>query len=141
MHTKLTKKAISLLRPFSLLILAALILSSCHDEDDPCFESVLRGKWKSADPTVYSGTLEIGYDYITITGYDENQTPVAGDDTKRPFREFTKGVTFDGYSENGRIFIKYTGWKEVPYYYQESRDGKRLLEFNFNGRPEQLIKI
>jgi len=113
----------------------------------------IQGTWTTNDPeSRYIGTLEITYNRITITGYGETQTPAfGGNDLERPFRNFTKGIALEGYTENVEetgekiILIKDTGkWLEgIPYTYWEGNSlGERikLLRFTFGGRQETLRK-
>jgi hypothetical protein len=128
-------------------LLVALLIVSCGTStgtsDIKRFDDKLQGTWVSDDPSVYNGTLVIGYDRITITGYGESQTPaVGGDDNKRPFKGFTKGVALKGYSEDGKLFIEDKGQLQegVPYTYWETNSSpkQKFLEFNFGGRDETL---
>ena len=115
----------------------------------------IQGTWTTNDPeSRYIGTLEITYNRITITGYGETQTPAfGGNDLERPFRNFTKGIALEGYTENveetgGKIIlIKDAGtWHEgIPYTYwygYPPSDFKKveLLRFTFGGRQETLRK-
>jgi hypothetical protein len=98
----------------------------------------LQGAWESTDITLYSGTLVIGGDTITITGYAESQTPRNGNDTKRPFRDFAKNAPLACYSEDGKLFITTVGGEKiVPYLYSAQGQDKHLF-FNFGGRDEAL---
>jgi hypothetical protein len=111
----------------------------------------IQGTWKTNDTeSRYSGTLVIGYNRITITGYGETQTPTpGGNDTERPFRNFTKGTALEGYTEEQEvtgqkvIVIKDAGtWQEaIPYTYwydYPPPDFKKaeFLRFTFAGRQE-----
>jgi hypothetical protein len=131
----------------SIILLAAFLIAACADSGSnnlKNFDYRLQGTWESNDPSIYSGTLVISYDRITITGYDESQTPKDGDDSKRPFRQFPKGRAMKGYSEEGKIFIENGDITEViPYTYWEDNpppDYKlvQYLRFNFGGRIEDL---
>jgi hypothetical protein len=107
------------------------------------FDSKLRGTWISNESGLYSGTLKIDYDTITIDGYGEDWTSLVGDDSKRPFKDFPKRIPLDGYSEEGKIFIEYGGTEQegIPYLYTETGSYPReykLLEFTFGGRKEIL---
>ena len=87
----------------------------------------IQGTWKTNDPeNRYTGTLIIDFDRITITGYNETQTPTPdGNDLERPYRNFTKGITLEGYTEEQEetgqkvMLIKDAGtWQEgIPYTY------------------------
>ena len=119
------------------------------------FDWDIQGTWKTNDPeSRYSGTLVITYNRINITGYGETQTPaLGGNDTERPFRNFTKGIALEGYTEEVEetgekvILIKDAGaWQEaIPYTYwyrYPPSDFKKveLLRFTFGGRQETLRK-
>ena len=129
-------------------IFALCFLSACDWEaigGTQSFEYDLRGTWVSNDPAIYSGSLKIEYDRITITGYNEGQTPPRGDDSRRPFRGFTKGFALKGYSEEGKIFIEDGGMVQagIPYTYWEAlspTDYSRVkfLRFTFGDRVETL---
>jgi hypothetical protein len=137
---------------FSALLLAALFAAACEWEplpvDTNVFDTKLRGTWVSTDPSVYSGTLTIENKYITISGFFESQTPIpGGDDNRRPFRDFTRGVPLKGYSEEGYIFIEDGGVLQsaIPYiYWEDSHQSgytqRQFLRFNFGDRQETLIK-
>ena len=137
---------------FSAVLLAALLVAACEWEglsaDSQTFAYDLRGTWVSTDPSVYSGKLTIEYNRITISGYFEGQTPIpGGDDNRRPFKDFTRGVPLKGYSEEGYIFIQDGGVLQsaIPYTYWEdnSQSGYtrwQFLRFTFGGRQETLVK-
>jgi len=133
----------------AVLLLAAFLITSCDVSNsgtsgNKSFDYKLQGTWESNDKTKYSGAVVIGYDRITITGYDESQTPKFGDDNERPFRQFYKGQALKGYSEDGKFFIENGGMTEaIPYIYSESNpppDFKLVpkLQFTFGGRPENM---
>jgi len=123
-----------------------LFLASCDGlltGDYKSFDRDLRGTWVSNETGLYSGSLEIDYDTITIDGYGEDWTSLVGDDSKRPFREFPKRVPLRGYSEEGKIFIEYgeVAQDGIPYLYTEVGSHPQkygLLEFTFGGRKEIL---
>ena len=132
-------------------LLTILFITACGDiketNDIKSFEAKLRGTWGSNDASVYSGTLEIDFDRITITGYSEIQaSQVGGDDNRRPFKNFTKDIPLKGYSEGGKLFIQDGGVLQegIPYNYWEgggsSPDYKKtkFLEFTFSDRVEKL---
>ena len=122
-----------------VLSVTVFLLTGCGKDDS--IDSDLRGNWVSNDASVYSGELVIGYGRITISGYGERQTPLNGDDANRPFRTFTKEVTLDCKSENGKIYIKDVGqWQDgIPYiYYTGSSKRDKFLRINFGGRDETL---
>ena len=127
---------------FCVTFLTVLFTTSCENSNDnSVFDYNLRGTWISNDGTVYSGTLLIEYNRITIIGYKESQTPLLGDDDKRPFKDFTKGIPLSGYSEDHKIIIKDVGmWQDgIPYdYYTGSNSRDKFLRFNFGGRMETL---
>jgi len=60
--------------------------------DFKSFDSKLRGTWVSNDPGLYSGTLKIDSETITIDGYGEDWTSMVGDDSKRPFKDIPKSI-------------------------------------------------
>jgi hypothetical protein len=130
--------------------LAVLFFAACDLEsgDGKGFDYDLQGTWVSADEyPIYSGSLTIEYDRITITGYNERQTPIInGNDHQRPFRNFVKGVALKGYSNEGKIYIEDAGTMQegIPYTYWEDSfpDYTRLqrLRFTFDGRVETLIR-
>jgi hypothetical protein len=138
------------MRVFSVCVslLAAFFITACWDivpSDRNSFNRDLWGTWVSNDPSVYSGELVIDIDRITITGYTEGQTPLTGDDNRRPFRGFTKGMPLKGYSEEGKIFIEDGGLLQegIPYTYWEDSPPPnyrkvRYLRFTFGGRSETL---
>jgi hypothetical protein len=120
-----------------IITVAALFITACGGltgtgTPAKSFDYDLQGTWVSNDPTVYSGKLVIGSDRITITGYSENQTkpPPDGDDSKRPFKGFSKSIALKGYSEEGKILIEDSGQLQegIPYIYQkdESYPPKKL---------------
>ena len=129
---------------FCLFLLSAFLISSCggfpSSDDVNSFHKNLRGTWVSNDPGLYSGTLIIGTYTITIDGYEEDWTSLVGDDSKRPFKDFPKGVPLKGHSEEGKIFIKYgsTDPEGIPYYIYTEGKNFKLLEFSFGGRKEIL---
>jgi len=93
-----------------IVLLSALFIRSCDGlmtGDFKSFDSKLWGTWVSSDSGLYSGTLTINSDTITIDGYEEDWTSMVGDDGKRPFKNYPKRVPLTGYSEEGQIFIKY----------------------------------
>jgi len=132
-----------------MLLLSVLFICSCdggqgtQPVDYKSFDDDLQGTWTSNDPNLYSGIIIINSTTITIDGYSEGQTPPKGDDSKRPFKDIPKGVPLKGYSEEGKIFIEYSGSAQngIPYIYTEAGDypqNYRLLEFTFGGRKEIL---
>jgi hypothetical protein len=130
----------------SAVLLTALALCAC-DELPPAaeyksFAGDLRGTWMSNETGVYSGSLVITSDIITIGGYGEDWTSLLGDDSKRPFRDYPRGAALKGRSEDGKIFIEYpaSAQNAIPYIYTEAADKTELLEFDFGGRKEIVQK-
>jgi len=129
-----------------IVFLSVLFKNSCNipASDIKLFNSDLRGTWVSNEQNgLYSGTLKIDADTITIDGYGEDWTSLVGDDSKRPFRDFPKRVPLKGYSEEGKIFIEYGGTVKdgIPYIYSETGtypNKYKILDFNFGGRSEKL---
>ena len=130
-----------------IFLLSTLLISSCDglmtDGNFKSFDSKLRGTWISNEAGLYSGTLTISSDTITIDGYGEDWTSIVGDDSKRPFKDYPKRVPISGYSEEGQIFIKYgdAALNGIPYVYTEVgtyQQRYKLLEFSFGGRKEIL---
>jgi len=74
-----------------IFLLSALFISSCDglmtEGNFKSFDSKLRGTWVSNDSGLYSGTLTITSDTITIEGYGEDWASIVGDDSKRPFKD------------------------------------------------------
>lgn len=126
------------------ILLSAIFINSCNvpASDYKYFESRLRGTWVSEGTSIYTGTLVIDNDRITITGYYGTQTPKDGDDNKRPFKDFPKGTALKGYSEEGKIFIEYGGGQNgIPYTYNETGTFPlydKILEFTFGGEKQFL---
>jgi hypothetical protein len=129
-----------------VVLLLFLFLASCdglYTGDFKSFESKLCGTWVSNEPGLYSGSLKIDYDTITIDGYGEDWTSLVVDDSKRPFRDYPKRVPLKGYSEEGKIYIEYgeVSLDGITYFYTElgSYPQKfKLLEFSFGDRREIL---
>jgi len=139
-----------------ITLLSALFFYTCDlpmtDVDTKSFDKKLRGTWVSNDPGgIYSGSIIITSDTITIDGYREDQTQQNGDDSNRPFKDIPKGKPFKGYSEvtlkgppeERKIFFEYgyAAQDGIPYIYTEG--GKypneyRILEFTFGDRKEIL---
>jgi len=131
------------------VVLSALLICSCdglqgsQSGSYKSFNYDLRGTWVSNESGLYSGTLKIDSDTITIDGYGEYWISLVGDDNKRPFKDFPKRVPLKGYSEEGKIFIDYGGTAQngIPYIYTQTGDYPnryKLLEFSFGGRNEIL---
>jgi hypothetical protein len=129
-----------------IALLFSLSICSCGElpkSDYKSFANGLRGTWVSNEIGLYSGSLLIDFDTITIDGYGEDWTSLVGDDSKRPFRDFPKRVPIKGYSEEGKIFIEYgeTAQDGIPYVYTEIGSYTpeyKLLGFTFGGRKEIL---
>ena len=130
-------------------LLGILLIASCEYNYVPVetksFDNKLQGTWVSNDPAIYSGTLVIGSNRITITGYSEGQTPFGGNDNNRPFKDFIKGIALKGYSEEGKIFIEDGGLLQegIPYTYWDDSPPpdykkRRFLRFTFGSRVETL---
>jgi hypothetical protein len=108
------------------------------------FDYNLQGTWASNETGEYSGTLVISNSAITISGYPANNNYERINGTgHRPFKDFTKNAPLEGYTEEGRIFIKDRGiiQEGLPYDVWDA-DNKRIyfLSFNFGGRVETLRK-
>ncbi|MDR0638777.1 MAG: hypothetical protein LBG27_07755 [Spirochaetaceae bacterium] len=133
----------------ALLLVFALVFAGCEGDspdDGGFFEAKLRGTWETHDPDElregYNGKVVINWDTITITGYT-GYIGWATDESTRPFKDITKGVSRKGYAEDGKIYINDFGWKEgIPYEYDAGAypDCPKLLRFTFGGRPETLRK-
>jgi hypothetical protein len=128
------------------VLAAALLLAACDgtgggNSGNKFVDSKLRGTWESTDASLYSGSLVIGVDTITVTGYGEAQTPPewnGGDDAKRPFRNFAKNAPYLCYTEGGTLFIETAGdVPGFPFVYSTSGT-ERYLRFMFGGRDEAL---
>jgi hypothetical protein len=131
----------------TIVLLSILFFNTCDglvtDGNFKSFDRKLRGTWVSNDSGLYSGTLIITSDTITIDGYGEDWTSIVGDDSKRPFKDIPKRKPIKGYSEEGKIFIEYgdAAQNGIPYVYTEGgtySKGYKLLEFTFGGRKEIL---
>jgi hypothetical protein len=132
-----------------IILLSAFLLIACGEINESqsgnykSFNYDLRGAWVSNEPGLYSGSLTIDSETITIDGYGEDWTSLVGDDNKRPFKDLPKRVPLKGYSEEGKIFIDYGGTVQngIPYYFTETEiysKKYKLLEFSFSGRKEIL---
>jgi hypothetical protein len=118
-----------------------LIFASCDIMANGGSDVDLHGTWESTDRTVYSGTLKINFDTITITGFDEGQTPYKGDDSKRPFKDFAKNAPLPCYTKDGKLFIGFkSDVQSLPYNYSKTGQ-ERYLHFTFGGRPEALKRM
>ena len=128
------------------ILLTSLFIAACdgtYTSDTKSFDRKLRGTWVSNETGLYSGSLKIEYNTITIDGYGEDWTSLVGDDSKRPFKDFPKRVPLPGYSEEGEIFITYKDNPQDGIHFTYSEVGSypqtyKLLEFNFGGRRETL---
>ena len=139
-----------------LLTLCSLFIFSCDWEYGPSnspyyksFDYGLQGTWETNDTNeYYSGKLVISSNTITISGYIPNPVYERTNGTgHRPFRDFTMNAPLEGYTEEGKIFIKDVGiiQKGLSYTYWEvysQADYKQIyfLSFNFGGRVETLRK-
>jgi len=130
-----------------LVLLLALFVNACDGLGDgnnvKSFDYELRGTWVSNETGVYSGSLIIDVNTITIYDYGEDWLSyLLNDDSKRPFRDFPKKVPLKGYSEEKKIFIEYgdTVQNGIPYLLTEtaSPNKTKILEFDFGGRKERL---
>ena len=117
-------------------------MTSCEWEDSgfQSFDFNLRGTWETNNPagSIYTGKLVIDFFDITITGFDETQTPPApaGDERQLPFKDFTRGFVLTGYSEKtgtdtGNIIIHDRGsWQpHISYKYFTLGSGSQRNEF------------
>ena len=134
------------------ILTAAFFIAACdweNNDDHRWFARHLQGTWESVDPSVYSGTLEITFNRITIRGYAEAQTQYSYDDNRRPFRDFLPDTPLTGFPEEGQernrrvegnIFIEHLGLLQagIPYVWYEDSDQAQFLSFNFGGRYERL---
>ena len=137
---------------YLFFILLSITFLSCEWEGGTPgnrFAYDLQGTWVTHDPgSMYTGGLEISYDRITITGFSETQTPDWwGNDDERPFKDFIKGVSLRGYSEEGHIYIEHMGIFQagIPYVYWSTGSSwdinrTELLTFTFDGREQTLRK-
>jgi hypothetical protein len=129
----------------SVLAAALLVAAGCDGSGgtytNKFVDSRLRGTWESTDTSLYSGSLVIGVDTVTVTGCGEAQTPPewnGGDDAKRPFRNFAKNAPYPCYTADGTLFIETAGdMPGFPFVYSTSGT-ERYLRFMFGGRDEAL---
>jgi hypothetical protein len=129
-----------------IVLLSAFSLSTCYydgsgsSDSKKYFDWELRGTWVSADPSVYSGRIEIDFNTIKITGYYESQTPKPGNDNQRPFKNVVKGIDIKGYSNEGKIYIEGFYADGIPYqiYTSVYHPYDKRLKFTFSGRDEIL---
>jgi hypothetical protein len=137
----MTKKAV-----FGFVVAVMVVAAGCDGDslDGGYFEAKLRGTWETYNPVSpgYSGTLVIGWDTVTVTGYDQTAYyPL--NESQRPFKGITKGVSRKGYSDDGKMYLNDFGWKEgIAYEYDAGAtpDYTKLLRFTFGGRAETLLK-
>jgi len=130
----------------TLILLPVFFICSCdgtYTSDAKTFDKKLRGTWASNETGLYSGSLKIEYNSITIDGYGEDWTSLVGDDSRRPFKDFPKRVPLPGYSEGEEIFITYKDTPQDGIHFTYSEVGSypqkyKLLEFTFGGRRETL---
>ena len=140
------KSIFSLMFGNIFLLSVFFLITACNSEtsDSDKFDFNLRGTWYSSDPSLYDGQLIIEFNRITILGYEEAQTRPLEDDSRRPFREFTKGTQLSGYSEedfsNYIIYIRDVGiWHEISCTYYTGIDrNDKFLRFTFGERTETL---
>jgi hypothetical protein len=129
-----------------IVLLSVFFIYACDGLGDgskvKSFDYDLQGKWVSNQTGLYSGSLKIDFDTITIYDYEEDWLSLVSDDSKRPFKDFPRNVRLKGYSEEKKIFIEYgdTVQNGIPYLLTEtaSPNKTKILEFNFGGRPEML---
>jgi hypothetical protein len=131
-----------------IVLLSAFFLSACGDGSgspgtSKSFNWDLRGTWVSSDPSVYDGAIESDFNTIKITGYNESQTPLLGNDNQRPFKNVVKGINIKGYSEEGKIYIEGFSAEGIPYQMVTSATYpfEKRLRFTFYGRDEILKMI
>jgi hypothetical protein len=132
-----------------LLVSGFLFLATCDsDTADETIDKNLQGTWKTnGSGNVYSGTLVITSDRITITGYEETQDLIFGDDDQRPFKNITKSTPLKARTEEGNIYIEdagtelpgisYTYWDDNP---PPNSERVEFLCFTFGGRQETMRK-
>ncbi|GHV94355.1 hypothetical protein AGMMS50293_06750 [Spirochaetia bacterium] len=124
--------------------LLALVSTACDMAwvDSKSFDYDLRGTWETNTPTSpdgYVGRLVIGYNHITITGYTGSISnwPSSPDENTRPFGSFGKGVKYEGYSEEGKLYIGNAAG--IPYHYDTS--SPPVLTFYFGKKIQILHRI
>ena len=119
-----------------------LFLISCDWDHElaKTFDYNLRGTWVSNDPGIYSGKLIISYNTIIIENYSVSQGS-RYPDADRPFHGFPKRVELSGYSEEGKLHIKYAGVFQdgISYIYEDlGWNRSKLLYITFGSRTEIL---
>jgi hypothetical protein len=128
-----------------------LLVFSCDwkpgSSDYKSFAYDLQGIWETNDISeYYSGKLVISSNTITISGYAPNELyEIINGPSRRPFKDFTKNAPLEGYTEEGKIFIKDAGviQEGLPYeWYTSQLDYKQVqfMRFYFGGRAETLRK-
>jgi len=128
------------------LLFFSLFAVSCDDVpkgDYKSFDYKLQGTWESETGNAYQGKLIIGFDTIKIKGYEEKDAQTEQEKKQLPFKGYPRDITFNGYSEEGKIFFDYGNAKNgISYaYYQETFSPySETLSFTFNGRDEILKK-
>jgi len=142
-------------RRLAVLLLCSLLLFSCDLKSGSGnykykgFDYDLQGTWETNSTGEYSGSLKISSDTITISGYAPNTMYEYTNGTgQRPFKDFTKNTPLEGYTEEGKIFIKDAGiiQEGLPYVYYlgaysySENEQAQFLRFNFGGREETLRK-
>ena len=151
MNNNITNAAVFLLALCSLLFFSCDGNGSTGSHSYKSFDYNLQGTWETHDSDeYYSGTLVINFNSITISGYAPNLEYEKRPNGKnqRPFIDFTKSIPLEGYSEEGKIFIKDRGILQegIHYTYWEPSlqppDYERIyfLSFDFGGRKETLRK-
>ena len=109
------------------------------------FDYDLQGTWATNGISEYSGTLEIEYNRITISGYGPSPVyEMTHGTAHRPFKDWTKDTPLVGYSEDGQLFINDAGQLQegIPYNYYTTNFGRdKFIRIDFNGREEILRKM
>jgi len=145
MNNNLTNNVVFLLALCSLLFFSCDGNGSAGSHSYKGFDYNLQGTWASNETSEYSGTLVINFNSITISGYASNPEYEKWPNrtNHRPFKDFIKDVPLEGYSEEGKIFIKDAGviQEGLPYtYWDEDYKQIEFLRFDFGGRKETLRK-
>ena len=133
-----------------VLLSAFLFVTACYfDEGELVFYNSfaydLRGTWVTNGTSDYSGSLEIEFNRIIISGYAPNPSYESIHGTAhRPFKDFTKDTPLIGYSEDGQLFINDAGKLQegISYNYYTTNFGMdKFIRIDFNGREETLRKV
>jgi hypothetical protein len=90
----------------TILIVCALLMANCKDWTPGQYQNIeynLRGTWARTDD--WTGYLEIGYNYVIISGYVNH------------LFYFTHNIPLEAYTEDGYLYIKDIGeWQEPVAY-------------------------